>query len=1052
MIARILATTTLVVCLGLPLRAQLANTTALVGNVADQEGAAMSGVTVTAVNEGTHDTYTAVTNAEGYYNIQFIRIGTYTVTAAESGFQTMRQTGILVQTNQAVRANFTLRVGQVQQQITVSGGVPPLATDDASLSEIISQTSTTELPLNGRDPLQLAVTTPGVIPGMKTSSGNPGGGEDFIGAGTREIQNSISLDGVSIMNNLITTTTFRPSVDAVQEFQVQTGTYPAQYGGYMGVQMNVVTKSGVNDFHGAAWEFLRNDRLDARGFFEDPSSPKSPFRQNQFGGEFAGPLLIPKLYNGRDKTFFMMDYEGLRQSQSLAALDTVLTPQMRQGDFSQISTPLTDPLNGGVPFAGNQIPQSRLSPQALSALQYMPQPNLPGISNNYLANVRSANTTDQVIGRVDENIGQWTRLFFRYAWENTTLLNGNTNPFNGYNQPVHDDNFVIGYTRTFSASIVNDARFGRQHTTIDSVNFFNSADQAGAGSSIGIPGFTTDASNPGLPNLTVAGYMPIGGQNMASTNWYQTDSTWQGTDVLSINKGAHSLAAGVEIRKLITLRTANNNPRGLFSFTGQLSGNAATDLMLGLPQQVTTPGPLVPGGVAEYRDGFFVQDKWQVTPKLTLTMGLRYELNTVPESTNGNATRLNRDLTGFVPTQVPQQIGLIDPNHHDFAPRFGFAWRAPGSFIVRGGYGIYYNPNQLNTYTLLTTNPPFSTIYTYDANLASGLLLSLSNPTPSGAQAGTAKPNAVSPNWHLPDAYMNQWSVDVEHALWHNAGLDVQYLGSHSLHLDRSYYNNTPLPGPGPVADRRPNSAFSTIRIIQNDEIANYQALNVVLRQRTSHGLTFLLSYTWSHALDVSTDSNGGGAPMDPYNWRGDYGNSNWDLRHRFVASYIYDLPFFQHSGHRFLHAILANWQVNGITTIQTGFPFNVTIPGDQANTGVGNQRPDLVSAPSANCGSGHLSGCISSGAFVLPALYAYGNAGRNLLYGPAHATTDFSLFKNIPLHERAKLQIRSEFFNIFNTPYFANPNAVLGTSAFGTISSTLNNNRQIQFALKLTF
>ncbi len=282
---RFIATTTLVVCLSLPLSAQLANTTALVGNVTDQGGAAMPGAAVTAVNEGTHDTYSALTNAEGYYNFQFVKIGTYSITAEEKGFQTVRKTGILVQTNQVVRADFRLQVSAVQQEVVVTGGVPPIATDDASLSEIINQTSTTDLPLNGRDPLQLAVTTPGVLPGLKTASGNPGGGEDFIGAGTREIQNSVSLDGVSIMNNLITTTTFRPSVDAVQEFQVQTGTYPAQYGGYMGVQMNVVTKNGTNDFHGAAWEFLRNDNLDARGFFENPNSPKSPFHQNQFGGE-----------------------------------------------------------------------------------------------------------------------------------------------------------------------------------------------------------------------------------------------------------------------------------------------------------------------------------------------------------------------------------------------------------------------------------------------------------------------------------------------------------------------------------------------------------------------------------------------------------------------------------------------------------------------------------------------------------------------------------------------------------------------------------------------
>ncbi len=1031
---------------------QLASTTSLVGNVTDSAGAALVGANVTAVNIGTQESYTTTTSAEGTYNFQFVKIGTYKITVTQAGFQSFTKSNVVVESNQIVRTDFVMQVGQVSSEITVSSEAPPIATDEASLSQIINSRQTVDLPLNGRDVLQLAVITPGVLPGLKSAAGNPGGGEDFIAAGTREIQNSVSLDGVSLMNNLITTTTFRPSVDAIQEAQIQTGTYQAQYGGYLGLQMNLVTKSGTNSLHGSVFEFLRNDYFDARGYFEKPGTPQAPYHQNQFGFELAGPVVIPKLYNGRDKTFFMVDYEGLRQSQTLAQPDTVLTPLMRQGNFSETSKVVRDPLAPGQPpLPGNIIPTSLISPQAVKALQYMPLPNTGGIANNYLASVLNTNTTNQTLDRLAQNFGEKIRLFFRYAWEHTPLETGNTNPFNGYNQPVTDRNFVIGYTQVLTPSLINDARFGRQSTTINSINFFNTASLANAGTNLGIPGFTSSLANSGLPDISIAGFMSIGGQNMASSNWYETDETWQGTDILSWTHGNHSIQAGVEIRDLVTTRTANNNPRGFFNFSGTISGYAPADFMLGLPLQVTTPGPLVPGGGTQYRDGFFVVDKWQVSQRLTLSLGLRYELPTVPESTNGNGTILNPQQTAFIPATVPQIIPFTYATHSDFAPRFGFAYRATDKWVFRGGYGIYYNPNQLNNYTLTTTNPPFSTIYTYNS-LPSNPTLSFANPTPSSSQGKAGPPNAFTINPNLPTAYMNQWSFDVERALWQGAALDVQYLGSHMVHLDRSYYNNTPLPGPGPIASRRPNQLFNVIRTIQNDEVANYDGLNVVLRQNMTHGLTMLLSYTWSHDLDVSTDSNGGGAPMNPYNWAGDYGNSNWDVRHRFVGSFNYEIPFLKSASNPFERYVLGNWQINGIITAQSGFPFNVTAPGDYANTGVGNQRPNLIGTPSANCGDGHLTGCISPAAFVLPAAYTYGNAGRNLLYGPDLVDVDFSLFKLFPIKERASFELRLEAFNSLNHPSFSNPAATLGTATFGTISSTSNNNRELQIAGKFTF
>ena len=329
--------------------------------------------------------------------------------------------------------------------------------------------------------------------------------------------------------------------------------------------------------------------------------------------------------------------------------------------------------------------------------------------------------------------------------------------------------------------------------------------------------------------------------------------------------------------------------------------------------------------------------------------------------------------------------------------------------------------------------------------------LSLTNPTPTGSANAAPPPNVIAVNPDLPSAYMNQWSFGVQREVWRGAGVELQYLGSHSLHLDRSYYNNTPVPGPGAVNPRRPNSLFTVIRTIQNDEIANYQSFSVVARQRLTHGIQFHTSYTWSHTLDVSTDSNGGGYPMNPYNWRADYSNANWDIRHRLTGAISYYVPSFTSHG-RIMSAVLGKWQMNSLFTAQTGMPFNVVISPDRANTGVGNQRPDLVASPSSNCGGGHLTGCIVPSAFALPALYTYGTAGRNLLAGPGLFNIDYALTKDFPIKERMKLQFRAEFFNLLNHPNFSNPSSTFGTGSFGNITSTSTENRDIQFGLKLNF
>jgi hypothetical protein len=515
--------------------------------------------------------------------------------------------------------------------------------------------------------------------------------------------------------------------------------------------------------------------------------------------------------------------------------------------------------------------------------------------------------------------------------------------------------------------------------------------------------------------------------------------------------------AGAEFRKLYTSRSAANSPRGVFNFNGQFTGYAPADFMLGYVQNLVTPTVQYQGDVAAWRDGFFVLDNWHATRKLTINIGLRYELQTVPYSVKGFARELNRDQTAAVPETVPSPgFRFHDPNHKSFAPRLGVAYRFNDKTVLRLGFGIYYNPNQTNSFTFLTTNPPFGNSTTC-VSLPNTPTISLT--APIGASCNTSvSQNWITDNWYLPPASMNQWSFGIQRQLSRTTGLDVQYLGSHSLHLDRSYYNNTPYyPGPGAINPRRPNQRFGQIRTITNDLISNYHHLAVTVQQRMHHGVQFNFSYTWAHALDVTSDSNNGGAPQDPYDWRKDYGNAPFDIRHRLVGTLIYEIPFFK-TGNRIAKTAFGGWQLNTILTVQGGTPFGLSINTDTPNTSAqGPRRPDLLKKPVYDCGAGRLTACIDRSAFAVPGniaqgIFAYGNAGKNILRGPGLWNADLSLFKTFSLHERVRFTFRAEAFNAFNHPSFSNPNGNIEAPQFGNITGTSVGARVMQLGGRLSF
>jgi hypothetical protein len=757
------------------------------------------------------------------------------------------------------------------------------------------------------------------------------------------------------------------------------------------------------------------------------------------------------LYDGRNKTFFMGAFEGVRAETTSSPFLDLPTERMWRGDFSEAGRTIRNPFTGQ-PFPNNQIPQSMLSPVSLKLQQYYPLPTLGGTADNYQGPAVDDDRTDQLLFRGDQNIGNNVRLSGRFNWsKDDETLSASPLEIQNVYQPRVNKNYLFSYTHTLGTRYHNDFRIGYHTINFDTLNYFWVNGVSGAGRDLGIPGFDdTQYGNNGLPSISISTFTGLGS---GGTNWFQFDKTFQLSDVLSHTRGNHNIRAGVDMRKLQTGRRAQNSARGSFTFNGDMTGYSFADFMLGLPRTIVTPADQLQGHVGQWRNGFFINDVWQATPKMTLSLGLRYELNTPGQTYAGYATMLDSDLNTIIPTTLPSPgFEFHEPNYDEIAPRLGATYRLTEKTILRGGWGIYFNPNQMNTFTFLTNNPPLAAQYNF-TNETTNPTLSFSNP--SGTVGPAGPPNMITPNRDLPSARKNQWSFDIQQELFPATVLEVQYLASRTKNLDRSHYPNTPQPGPGAVDPRRPNQNFRQIRVIQNDLIANYDSLAFVLRRRMTKGFQANVHYTWSKTRDMANHSNSGGRIVNTYDIWSDYGPAAWDIPHRFVLSYMWEIPFLRESPNKILRSLLGGWQVSGVSTIQSGTPLNVTIQGDRANTGDSpSQRPDIIGDPSLNCqdnpsGPG-LVNCFDPADFAIPAQYTFGNAPRNMLRGFSDKTTDLSLMKGFEIGP-TDLQIRVEVFNLFNTVNWGSPNTTLGSASFGRVTSA-GAMRRMQLGAKLVF
>ncbi len=1123
-----------VACCAFALSSAFAQTTStsIVGTVIDSSGAAVAGAKITATNVGTQVKREDVTTSSGDYSFPLLDVGEYAVTVEMGGFKTVNRGNLRLQINEKLRVDFTLEVGQVSERVEVTADVAALKTDEASLGDVIEQKRIVELPINGRNVGNLAVLQAGVMFGNRGGlDGQSGGGGGIpipgqtiaiVANGQRDTSQHATLDGVVATEARVNTVPFSPSPEAMEEVKVLTGTYSAEYGFNSGAQLVMVMRSGTNQIHGTAFEFLRNDKLDAENYFQNyfnTSStrlPKQGIRQNQFGGMLSGPVFLPKIYNGKDKTFFMFNYEGRRRSLPGAA-ESALVPseRMRAGDFGELSTAIVDPLTSStnpVPFANNRIPDSRITTGARNLMNFWEKPQVvlpnPLVGFNYTGTGGQRIDDDQYYVKIDHNFSTNDKIMGRYATNKPSWnqVPGAAPQFT-YLVLGRNDNVAAQWIHIINPAFIMESRYGYTQSNDDSFN--PRANTSFDLTALGLDGFRVVNDNnrkltpreTGVPSMNVTGFQSLAERD--GGNGYDQNAMHQLSQSFNLSFGSHNLKTGWEYRRISLYRGAANVPRGSFDFSGNIAGNSMAAFLLGLPTNSNTPEGLPVTDVRQNRWGFYVTDDWKVSRKLTLNLGVRYEYNTAATDVQGlwRSGELRNNLWTFVPPEIRTTYPFYEPQKTLFMPRIGMAYRANEKTVIRAGYGIFYNVHQLNNYTILNLNPPLSGSSTFTNDAANQGLTNPSNPYTFANPFGTVNPSiGTSANILNTDNFqpqVNQWSFDVQRQLPWAMALNVGYVGSKTTHLDNTVELNSPDPafntGGSTVQSRRPyqyiddngiQRPLTRIRYLDSGGNASYHGLQMTLQKRFSNGLSFSIAHTFSKSLMEGYGRNEGdgfnsNTYQNPRNRMAEKGRVGFDVTHNTVANFVYELPFFK-NGNAFTKALLGGWQTNGVLTFRTGFPFAVG-QGAIINTANTPVRPDRIADGSIsnptvnqwfNPDAFQLVSCANT---AMPETCHYGNSGMGILEGPGAKVVDFSLFKNFKMSERFNLQFRGEFYNLFNTPQFGRPNASLNTAAAylpvrnasgaitypsqanisrgpGAITGLVSPMRQIQFGLKLLF
>lgn len=1097
--AALFAAAFLVVLLPVELSSQ-ATTAKVVGTVTDGSGAAVPDSNVTITNAETSQARSTKTNTAGNYEFSFLPIGPYTLSIEARGFQKAAISQFQLSVDQVARINVQLQVGQITEQVSVTAAATGLQTEESSVGTVIDSQKVVELPLNGRSFVQLALLTPGVNPGtpgsitVRRNRGAVGQSVAMSANGARDTQNRFYYDGIESMDLDSYNFSFSLSVDAIQEFKVATSTYTGDIGGAPGGQVNVMTRSGTDRFHGGAWEFNRNDAFAALAPFQPHTPTAKPPRlnRNQFGANIGGPVSIPKIYNGKQSTFFFFNWESGRQvAGSFGGTAFVPPAAYRSGDFSASSVDIYDPLNNQ-PFPRNVIPSTRIQNYASKFLSFVPAPNANESAINFRGpRVSAPINQDQYVARLDHRFNTKNSLYGSYIFntqaDNTTPVFGADTRGNR----ARGQNLSLTDTHVVSPSIVNELRLG-WHRFFEHEFFGTTGNSAlDVANLIGLPGVSKDPRNFGYPTFGGAGYDFPSTRGIGPRD--RLNQLWQVSDNISIRKGNHFLKLGALVARRNWTFDESVNPRGSFTFDGRTTSGGAAPVreqgfaafLLGLATDAQVSVDPFATRMNNWWQAYYFQDDWHVTPHLTLNIGMRYEYF-APPIQRGKAT--NFDLNGPVPGFVPSRqtfhgfpdiadtsdrpASLVYPDRNNWGPRFGFAYNVPQiDFVVRGGYGIYYTPEITNSWTTLTLNPPIVKTFDVAGTFNQPVPVATAFGLPGQPISGLFGSGALDPN--LRDSYTQDWNLTVQKKLPKNTYLDVGYVGSKGTRLTMAFDGNRPLavvvpgaPGVAPLANRRPFPGFSNITTAKSIGNSTFHSLQAKLERRVASGLSILGSYTFAKSLgnaDISTVGGGTflGGIQDYFNLAADRSTTAFDIRHRLSVAGIYDVPLFNHAANRTVRALLGGWQIGAIITEQTGFGANLAGVGDTTGTGV-NSRPSVVAGQKAELSRGQRSAArwFNTAAFTQTPLGQFGNAMREEIHLPGTNNVDFSAVKNFRIHENHNFQFRAELFNFFNHVNLGAPGLnIQAPNTFGVITSSVqgaagvpNDGRITQFALKYRF
>jgi Carboxypeptidase regulatory-like domain/TonB dependent receptor len=1065
------------------------------GRILDASGAVVSNGEVTATRSETGLVRTVQSDAQGEFNFVELPIGHYRVSVEAKGFQKYVQTGITLDVNQIAVVSMRLTVGMATQQIEVHADALLIEGTVTSLGKIVEEREVLDLPLNGRNFSQLGLLQPGVVPitpGLAVAGGSLRNGQAYAVNGQRPESNNFLIDGADNFNGVDGGFVIQPPIDSIAEFRILTHSANAEFGHSTGSTTNIITRSGTNAFHGAVWEFLRNDGMDAKSFF---APTVEPLKRNQFGGTVGGPIK-------RDKTFFFGYYEGLRNRQGETVSATVPTALEKQGDYSQNFDshgnliPLINEFSGQ-PFPGNKLPFVDPSTAAVAAL--FPLPNNPGVGPNAFTSTETVRQNNNQFGlRVDHYLTSRDVLNFRYVFtQGDTVDPLSTSGANVPGFPVGEaqraQNFVAQESHTLSPTMTGVARFSFLRNKFLFDEHLNHTTPASLG-------FTyapqLDAAI-GPPFVQVGGYASVGDPITGPRRTYENALDVSGS--LTWIHGRHEMKFGGgyghdQINVLFGIAT-----NGFFVFQPFPVSDAFASFLIGQPVFFLQGGGGDPSrGLRGNTLNFYAQDTYKITSHLTLNAGLRYELP-FPYTEIHNRTNLfepgvqsktfpNAPAGLVYPGDPGVPDGLIPTEKTAFAPRVGLAWdpRGNGRSLMRAAYGIFYDPYYTGQGGPLQTPnsaPPFLQTPQLGFPVAS-----FSDPfggTNPFAGSGFAQPmTLLTLDKNLPLPYAQDWNLGVQQSFGADWLLEVGYVGTKGTKLPRFIEGNPAVFGPGAtennVDQRRLYSGctlaqpspcnFASVGLISGIANSNYNALEMSLKKRFSHGLSMLASYTLSKTIDdVSSFNITGSASQsvagendlaqNPFDLGAERGRSMFDARNRFVFSYAWNLPFWKHADNWYQYA-LGDWQLNGITTFMSGTPFtvydsqDVDLQGGAPEiSGFSSNRPNLVGNPNAGSRTPQEWFNVSAFQRLDPATQAgqFGNEGRNVLQGPAYQEWDFSAIKNFRIRESKSLQFRAEFFNVFNHANFRLPNNDISSPDFGKISEALPG-RLVQLALKFLF